>query len=188
MNATRSITTLFSILLLLATGAWFFLTNAPHIKLVTPADTPEHRFTTIEIQQFDKTGRRVYHLTAPSSYHMPKEDTHYLITPRIFVTKANQPAWTIQSKTAIITPKAEEIKFLTNVNLHHAAYQDQAAGVIKTEALSYFPKKKYAHTPLDITWDQDSNHIEATGMQADLTTEHIELLENIRGTYRPHHG
>ena len=118
---------------------------------------------------------------------MPTEDTHHLNTPHIFVTKADQPAWNIQSQKAIVTPKAEEIKFLKQVRIHHEAYQDQAAGILKTEAISYFPKKKQAHTPLEITWDQGNNHIEATGMQADLITHHIELLENIHGTYRPHH-
>ncbi|MDF1646501.1 MAG: LPS export ABC transporter periplasmic protein LptC [Legionellaceae bacterium] len=188
MNTTRGITTLFAILLSLASVAWFFFTNAPKIKLSTPTATTEHRFTALEIQQFDKTGQPVYRLQSPSTYHVSSEDTHYLDTPHIFVTKADQPTWTIHSKTALITAGAEEIKFLTDVNIHHEAYQEQAAGVLKTEAMSYFPKKKWAHTPLKISWDQGDNHMEAVGMQADLITHHIELLQNIRGTYRPRHG
>ncbi|MCH9755808.1 MAG: LPS export ABC transporter periplasmic protein LptC [Gammaproteobacteria bacterium] len=188
MNATQNITTLFSILLLLAGTAWFVLTNVPKVQLNLPTDTPEHRFTALEVQQFDKTGAQIYHLKSPSTYHMPDKDTHHLNTPHIFVTKANQPDWTIQAQKALVTPKALEIKFLDQVMIHHDAYEDQAAGVLKTEAISYFPKKKLAHTPLKITWDQDDNHLEAIGMQANLITHHIELLENIRGTYRPRHG
>ncbi len=188
MNTTRAITTLFYLLLLMASAAWFFLTNTPKIKLKMPTNVHEHRFTTLEVQQFDKTGHQVYFLKSPATYHLSSEDTHHLTTPHIFVTKADQPAWNIHSEKAIVTSKAEEIKFLTDVNIHHSAYKEQAAGVLKTEAISYFPKKKWAHTPLEITWDQGNNHIEATGMQADLMTHQIELLENIHGTYRPQHG
>ncbi len=188
MHVTRGITTTFSVLLLLASAAWFFFTHAPKIKLTMPQDTPEHRFTALEVKQFDKTGQLTYFLQSPSTYHMSNEDTHYLNTPFIAVTKANQPAWHIQSETAVVTKNADEIKFLTDVTIHHEAYKTQAAGVIKTEAISYFPKEKSARTPLEITWDQGENHLEATGMQAELITHHIELLENIRGTYRPRHG
>ncbi len=183
MNSSRAITTCFSALLLLAAGAWFFLTNAPKIKLESPKDTTEHRFTTLQVQQFDKTGGLAYALSAPSTYHLPNEDTHHLNTPHIVVTKPNQPTWTIQSKKALVTSKAEEIQFLDQVEAHHTAYQKQAAGVFQTEAISYFPKKKLLKTPHKFTWDQASNHIESIGMQANLITQRIELLDAIKGTY-----
>ncbi len=183
MNATRAITTLFSILLLLASAAWFFLTNTPKIKLITPANLPEHRFTTLEVQQFDKTGLPVYHLTSPATYHMPKKDTHHLRTPHILVTKPDQPILTIQSEEAIVMSKAQEIKFLKNVRAHHAAHQNQAEGLFKTEAISYFPKKKWIKTPLEIIWNQETNHLEATGMHANLITQQVDLLSQIKSTY-----
>lgn len=187
MNSTRSITTVFSILVLLASASWFFLTHAPSIALTRSNDTPEHRFTKLKIQQFDKMGQRSYFLSSTSTYHMPNDNSDHLNTPYISITNTDQPTWRISSKQAVITEKGNTIQFLNDVTIRHEAYKDQAAGIIKTEAISYFPKKKAAHTPLEITWDQNENHIEATGMNADLITHHIELLENIRGTYRPHH-
>jgi LPS export ABC transporter protein LptC len=184
MHATRYITTLFAIILFAASAAWVLLTNAPKIKLQLPADATAHRFTALDVQQFDPTGQRIYHLTAPDTYHLANEDTHHLNHPMIFVTKANRPTWTIQSEEAVVTPKAEEIKFLRQVEAHHAAYQKHAAGVFKTEAVSYFPQKKWVHTPLFVSWDQADNHVEAIGMQANLTTQKIELLEKIEGTYQ----
>jgi LPS export ABC transporter protein LptC/lipopolysaccharide transport protein LptA len=183
MNPTRVITTFFSILLLLASAAWFFLTNAPQIKLVTPANLPEHRFTALKVQQFDKTGQPAYHLASPATYHIPNQDIHHLSTPHILVTQPHQPTLTIQSEKAIVTAKAQEIQFLNHVRAHHAAYQNQAAGVFKTEAITYFPKKKWIETPLEITWDQEKNHLEATGMQANLITQKVELLHQIKSTY-----
>ncbi len=183
MHSTRNITAIFSVILLLAGTAWFYLTGAPQIKLSMPTHIHEHRFTALEVQQFDKTGHPVYLLNAPTTYHIPNQDTHHLNTPHILVTKPKQPALTIQSEEAIVTPKAEEIQFLKHVRVHHAAYQNQAAGVFKTEAISYFPKRKWLETPLDIIWDQENNHLKATGMQANLLTQQIHLLKNIQGTY-----
>ena len=187
MNITQRIAPLFSVLLLLAGLTWLTLTQHSKIKFVQSTNRSEHRFTALDVQQFDATGQRVYHLTAPSSYHLPQTDTHHLNTPHILVTKNNQPVWTVVSQQAIITPKAEEIKFIQHVRIHHDAYKNQAAGMLTTELLRYFPKKKQAHTPLEITWDQGNNHLEAIGMQANLVTHDIELLKNVHGTYRPSH-
>lgn len=188
MYATRYITTLFAMLLIASTAAWVLLTNTPKIKLQRPTDATEHRFTALDVQQFDKTGQRIYHLIAPSTHHVTKTDTHHLSTPLILVTKTSQPTWTIQSEEAIVTPKAEEIKFIRQVNAHHAAYQKHAAGVFKTEAISYFPQKKWVHTPHFVSWQQGNNHVEAIGMQANLATQKIELLEKIEGTYTLNHN
>ena len=187
MNTTRAITTIFSILVLLAGTAWFVLTNVPKVKLSIPTNLPDHRFTKLEAKQFDTEGDLMYFLKSKSTYHLPLEDTHHLHLPQIFATKADQPDWNIQSQKAILAPKAEEIKFLKQVIIHHDVYEDQAAGILNTEEISYSPEKKVAHTPLKITWDQGNNHIEAIGMNANLVTYYIELLENIQGTYRPPH-
>jgi lipopolysaccharide export system protein LptC len=187
MNITERIAPLFSVLLLLAGITWLALTHHSKIKFVQATNLPEHRFTALDVQQFDTTGHRVYHLTSPTGYHLPQTSTHHLSTPHILITKDNQPVWTVESQQAIVTPKAEEIKFIKQVSIHHDTYKNQPAGVLNTELLSYFPKKKQAHTPLEITWDQGNNHLEGIGMQANLVTHDIELLKNVQGTYRPSH-
>ena len=187
-KTSLSVTVIFSALFIAAALAWFFLTS-PESKHIKPDEaTSDHRFISLEIKQFTKTGARLYALRSPSVYHLPDEDEYHLNTPYIKVTEEQQPTWTIQSDEALITAKAEEIKFLRHVTMEHDAFEDQTAGILKTEAISYFPKQKQAKTPLAITWDQEDKHLEALGMQADLTQNQVELLQNVRARYRPAHG
>lgn len=187
MNTTRSIHLVFAALFMLATAAWFFLTDPPKLTLNKNKEIPDHRFQTLHVQQFDQEGHIMYNLKAPSGYHLPGSDTFYITTPHVIVTKPKQPTWTIDAEKAVVTAKGQEIRLEKNVTVQHDAYKDQAAGLFKTEAITYFPKQKVASTPLKILWEQGENHMEAEGMDANLATRHIELHKNIQGTYRPAH-
>jgi lipopolysaccharide export system protein LptC len=187
-KTTVGIFTLFSVITVLAASAWFFLTHSSKPFKAIDSNIPDHQFTSIHVEQFSKTGQPVYALNSPAAYHLPNEDKHYLTTPHILVTQTKQPAWTIQSKQATITSKGEEITFQNQVIIEHEAYKNTKAGVLKSEELHYFTKKKYASTPLLVTWEQEDKELQAIGMHADLISHHIELLEDVRVHYRPAHG
>lgn len=184
MHTNKNILTLFALLVCFSGMSWFFFTNAPHIQLDIPSQNTEHRFKNLTINQFNAEGQRLYVLKAPASYHLHSEDTHYLTKPTVIVTAPSQPELTIQSQLGMIFPKGEKIQLLQQVHIQHSAYQSQAAGVIRTEMLQYFPQQKQVDTPTTITWDQGANHIDTTGMRAQLLTGNIELLDNVHGTYR----
>ena len=187
-KTTLGILTLFSVITVLATSAWFFLTHSSKPFKAVADNIPDHHFTSLHVEQFSKTGLPVYDLNTPAAYHLPHEDIHYLTAPHILVTQVKQPAWTIQSERATITAKGEEITFQNHVVIKHEAYQTTKAGILKSEELHYFTKKKYASTPLLVTWEQDDKKLEAIGMHADLISHHIELLKDVRAHYRPAHG
>lgn len=190
MNTSKGITGLFSVLVILAAAAWFFLTESPSAMLDPHAlnNTPDHRFTLLEIEQFDDLGHRLHALQTPYAHHIPSEQNLWLKTPRIWVTETGQPSLTIQSKEAVILDDGHEVIFKKQVEIEHTAFKNTPAGILKSEQISYCPKTHIANTPLKITWQQEDNQIEATGMKANLAKHQIDLLHNARATYRPAHG
>ena len=190
MNATKGITGLFSILVIMAAAAWFFLTDSSSTRLeqTTLNNTPDHRFTSLEIEQFDAEGNRLHALQTPYAHHIPGEKNLWLKTPRIWVTEADQPTWTIQSQEAVISDDGQDVVFKHQVEVEHSAFKNTPAGILKSEQLSYCPKTQLASTPLKITWEQEDNTLEAIGMKANLAEHQIDLLHNARATYRPAHG
>ncbi|NCT57744.1 MAG: LPS export ABC transporter periplasmic protein LptC [Legionella sp.] len=190
MNMSKASTWFFLALLIMAAAAWFFLTESPAALLDTHTlnNTPDHRFTSLEIEQFDALGHRLHALQTPYAHHIPSEQNLWLKTPRIWVTETNQPSWTIQSQEAVILDDGHEVIFKKQVEVEHTAFKNTPAGILKSEQISYFPKTQIAHTPLKITWQQEDNVLEAMGMQADLAEHHVDLLHDARATYRPAHG
>lgn len=190
MNASKSITGIFSILTMMAAAAWFFLTESsvPRLDQSTLNNIPDHRFISLEIEQFDAVGHRLHALKTPYAHHIPSEQNLWLKTPRIWVTEADQPTWMIKSHEAIISDDGQEVVFKTQVEVEHGAFQHTPAGILKSEQMSYFPKTQLASTPLKITWEQEDNTLEAIGMNANLAEHHVDLLHDARATYRPTHG
>ena len=190
MNSTKGITGLFSILVIMAAAAWFFLTESapPMLDQNVLNHSPDHRFTSLEIEQFDTAGNRLHALQTPYAHHIPGEKNLWLKTPRIWVTEANQPAWTIQSQEAVISDDGQEVVFKHQVEVEHGTFKNTPAGILKSEQISYFPKTQLASTPLKITWEQEDNTLEAMGMKANLAEHQVDLLHDARATYRPAHG
>jgi len=190
MNASKGITGIFSILVMMAAAAWFFLTESasPIVDQDTLNITPDHRFTSLEIEQFDKAGNRLHALKTPYAHHIPGEQNLWLKTPRIWVTEVDQPVWTIQSQEAIISDDGQEVVFRNQVEVQHGAFKNTPAGILKSEMISYSPKTHLASTPLKITWEQEDNTIQAIGMKANVAEHHVDLLHDARATYRPAHG
>lgn len=184
MNPVRVISFAFLLLLIIAAASWFFLALIPNIEIKTNTDIPHHRFTDLTMQQFDKTGSIEYVLKTKDSHQLAGSETHYIHTPHVHIIKANQPDIIIDAKEALVLSKASQIKLQHDVIIQHMAYKNEAPGVIKTDSLNYFPKKKSASTKDKITWEQANNYIEATGLFANLISEEIELLHDISGHYK----
>lgn len=190
MNAAKQAAWLLITLLLLAGSGWYFASTTPIIKLddETLSTTPDTIINHLTVQQFDAQGELSHYLQSPSMQHIPLHDMHQFQTPHILIAQANQPAWEIDALQAIAINKGKKIIFETNVVIHQQADQQRKETTFNTQQLTYFPKKQLATTKQDITLIQDKNIVRSQGMKAYLADNHIQLLNNARGTYVPNQG
>ncbi len=190
MNAAKQAAWLCVALLALAFSGWYFASSSLVIKLddQTLSTTPDTIISQLTVQQFDANGQLSHYLQTPLLRHIPLDNTHLLTEPRIIIAQPNQPAWEINAKNATALKGGEQITFHHDVIIHQKQDEHRAESTFTTEELTYFPKKQLATTPKDITFVQDGNVVQSTGMKAHLAQNRIQLLSNARGTYVPKHG
>jgi len=185
MNSTKQALWLACIVIVLACSGWYF-SNGQSIGTLdkaTLSTTVDAEVTQVSVKQFNTEGRLVNHLVSPLMRHIPKNDTHLFTDPLIIVAQNNQPAWTIQAQKAKATQGGKRIDFRNQVVIHQKGDAKTQESTLKTEQVTYFPQEKKATTEALITFEQPSNFIQSTGMQAFLDEKRIVLLHGAKGRY-----
>jgi len=190
MIAARHATLLFFTLSVLSSSAWFFASSSPVAKLdkETLQTTPDIIITDLTVRQFNAQGHLANQLHTPRLHHIPKDDSHWLETPHIKVSKANQPLWDIQANKAHVLYGGEQITFLNHVKIHQPSSPDNPETTLTTEELSYFPKLQIATTLKEIVFERPGSLVKAKGVRADFAKGTVQLLDNVRLTYEAPHA
>lgn len=190
MNALRQAGWLFIALVLLACSGWYFARSPVYIKLDNQAlsTTADTSITHLTVQQFDENGQLSHYLKTPLMLHIPLNNTHFLTTPHIVITQKDQPAWEIHAHHATAIQGGQEITFQNDVIIHQKQDEHTQETTVTTEQMTYFPSTQFATTPKDVTFVQSGNQVQATGMNAYLAENRVQLLSHTRGTYASNHG
>lgn len=190
MNAVKQGMWLFFALIACVWSGWYFSRSLSIIPLdaQTLASTPDAIVSGLTIRQFNDQGHLINLLESPKMQHIPNQNTNLFESPHIILTQDNQPSWDIRSQKAHATNKGEQINLSDNVIIHQNTNNSTKESTLKTEALTYFPKQKFATTPLAVSFEQAGSTIHAIGMNAYLDDKRVELLGKTQATYEPNHG
>ncbi len=187
MNAARQAFWLFLVLIGLATSGWYFASNKPHIKFDKDALSimSDTTMTDLTVRQFDAQGQLANVMTSPEMTHIPANNIHWFKSPRILIAQANQAPWHIRADMAKSLEGGEELIFIKNVVIHQDVSEKNQESTLTTEKLNYYPKKKMAHTPLAVRFEQGGSVVNSIGMNAWLEEKRVQLLGHANGVYQP---
>lgn len=129
--------------------------------------------------QFDEQGKPSHQLETIQLIHYPQEDKNLLANPHIILSSKDQTPWHIQAKQGISTQKMEILTLKGDVILQQAAGANNTARTIHTEELLYYPKKQFATTQHPILLEQPGLKVNATGINAYMEQQQVELLSNV---------
>lgn len=190
MNAAKQAFYLFASLMILACSGWYFASSHKTFKLdaETLLITTDTLMTQLNLQQFSPSGQLANSLQSPLVRHVPKNNTHWIKTPRMTFIQEDQGAWEIHAQQATALYGGSKITFKNNVLMHQHKSLHNEERTFKTESITYFPKTKHAITSKDILFEQPGQQVLAKGMKADLKKKHVQLLSQVRGVYEPNHG
>lgn len=190
MNAAKQAAWLFFVMIILACSGWYFASTDEVVKLdpLTLAQTPDYIIKNLAVRQFNSEGQLVNYLSTPEMISIPNDNTHWLKQPSIILNQEGQTPWKITSEKAQSINRGEKITFLKQVIIHQDKGKHNQESTFKSEALIYFPKKKYATTEKAITFEQAGSVIHAIGMNANLATKHVQLLNKTQASFEPNHG
>lgn len=184
-NVITSITLTIAIGLLtwVSVGLWS-QRNSAHIK-ITNKELPDAFMEDVVALLLNKQGKLKLKIVSPKLIHFNENDTTQFFSPQLTLYRKSPKPWFISSKRAMATEGIENVDFWDQVNIHHAADENNPATLIKTQALTVYPNQNLAETHQEITLIQPSLIVKSKGMKADLNSGDINLLSQARGEYVP---
>lgn len=130
-------------------------------------------------------GSTQYHLNAAGMRHYQQSDETLLQFPSVELTNTSGEHWLIQSRDGKVAAKGENILLTGKVEIRRSATSQQKPFIISTESLLIEPDRNLVSTTQSIYLAGDGLQLQSVGMQADLQTETITLLSNVKGSYAP---
>lgn len=132
--------------------------------------------------QYQTDGRLDYEMTASHLDHYSLTDIALVTAPNLLLHRGNELPWHIQSLTAEVGPKAEEVELIDEVRVE----RDDPNGnptILTTTRLTVFPENNYAETAQPVRINAANGVTTAVGMKAYLKDSRMHLLSNVRGQH-----
>ncbi|NNF50940.1 MAG: LPS export ABC transporter periplasmic protein LptC [Gammaproteobacteria bacterium] len=133
----------------------------------------------------DEDGGLLYRVEATDIRHMPGENMVALTDVTVRYSAAGQPAWSVTSATGSIDDASSEISLEGEVRLRNESTAQEEPYLIETDTLLFSPRRRYASTSAQVRITQPGVLLTATGMEADLEKEMLQLKASVSGQFSP---
>lgn len=114
----------------------------------------------------------------------PKQQASIITNPNIMLYKDNNDSYNMIASKATIN-KEKIIKLFNNVSIQQYKYDKKEGFNLRTTYLELNPDTNIAYTPENIIITKPGLTITATGMQANLKYNDLDLHKNVSTKYEP---
>lgn len=138
----------------------------------------------IELVKYTKEGSLYYEMQGLHITHNDTSDTAFVTQPTMTLYAAKNVKWHIKANDGKLY-NHQQVVDLTNdvVVSKFEAEKNTPALLLTTNNVTLHPDSNTFTTSDAVTIQTDSTHTTATGMNANLDSNHIELLNNVRSHY-----
>lgn len=172
------------ILVAIASGSFFdAIDKRPVMTDDAHRHTPDYFLQNFTATTTNKQGQTAYTVTSSHMDHFPDDDSLKLQQPVFIFYEKNIQTWSARANEAIIFQDEKKIQLSGNVILQQVGNKETSPLLITAEHLLVEPEKQRASTKSDIKFTKGDNHIQATGMRADMNKNKIEFLSSTRSHY-----
>ncbi len=186
-NLLISKNVLLSLLLLgsFALSGWLI-----HLSLQSETNSPNHPttpdgfMTEAHFTQFNRQGDWQNSFYAPQVRHYRYKNSAELMEPRIISQGSDQLKWIITAQSGFSENDGAVVYLKDNVQITRLNEATQKTTILKTVAMTAYPRRQYLTTDQPVTITELGSIIHSQGLTADLNTGDISLLANVRGTYQ----
>jgi len=138
------------------------------------ADAPDLDMTDATIVQYDVDGNRKYRLAAEQIRRFESAGVTLLRAPELLIDDPEDPPWDIRANEGTVRKlpgpdgaTEERVDLEGSVQLLQQ-YANGRFFRLDTEAISYFPDRRYAETDRNVMIDTDVGRTMAAGLQGEL--------------------
>lgn len=147
-----------------------------------PTEQVDFFIDTAEVTHWKDDGDIGQELTTPLMRHYPDQSTIQLETPLARVPGNRGGHYLLSADRGTMPDSQAQILLAGNVQLH----DNPATGLsslMKTDQLTLYPPRDYAHTDHPVQMQRGTDTTSATGMDLFFDQQRIELLSSVKGEY-----
>jgi LPS export ABC transporter protein LptC len=130
----------------------------------------------------DDTGRINLEMQSPVLRNDAETGVGTVISPEIRIQQEDD-RWYISAETAIVSPDREHVSLVGAVNLTRRNLLDGALLKIATRDVMLNVTPRTASTDAAVRIEQGGDRLDAVGMNLDMISESVELLNDVRAHY-----
>lgn len=184
-----------SVIVALTVATLFFWESPPKLLLPDPAVEERERYpyavlNDVHSRHYDDSGELSYEFVAAKLRYFRRdfsalsEDDYTMLDSPVLTLYTDDLPWYVSAESGKLTEKGELLTLKDNVRIWQQDDNEQITE-LNTSALEIQPIKKIVRTEEEVRITSPQGHIEARGMVVDLVTQHIQLLERVRGFHEP---
>lgn len=148
-----------------------------------PADSGyDHFVDTLHLTRWGTNGQADYYLEATRMEHYPGRQAAVLINPRLRTNNHHEPFWSAKAGTAWLPDNGTVIQLDSNVVLTTRS-QSGTKRTLYTEQMQVDTGQNLAYGDLPVRIVSISGIVAGTGFHADLNTQRMELLKQVRSKH-----
>ncbi len=151
-------------------------------RLATP-DNSDYYMTDAVVRQMDAQGNLAYRMNLGQTLHFPDDsarlsdiDVHYLAGTDTY--------WDVTAAKGRVPPGKRDIYLYDGVKGRHPRPEGPVV-TIDTDNAWVRPDSDRIDTKAHVTAIEPGRRVEGDGMEVDLKTDKLRLLENVQVTYAP---
>ncbi|WEN14699.1 LPS export ABC transporter periplasmic protein LptC [Rhodanobacter sp. AS-Z3] len=137
--------------------------------------------------EFNAIGQPSFYLQSPRLERREGDDSLYLNAPtfQLPAKQPNTPDWQGQSLYGWVNKAGTQIKLQGPVHMHRPPFGSTPATNLQSSDVTAWPKENRLETAAPTRIVQGASTISGVGMRANLTTKHLELLDDVHSTFMP---
>ncbi len=174
---------LFSLLLLIAVAATWYLIPEPLTDLQQPARQTDYFITDLDRKTMDTDGKIASHFRAKRVDHYPDEMRAELVQPHAITYSPTQPPWKLRADHGTEWEESELIVLKGGVVADQQYPDSPRFSRMEAEEASLQLDNEYMETEHPITFTTDRTITTSVGAKLWLDTGEIQLLKNSSGRY-----
>jgi lipopolysaccharide export system protein LptC len=146
-----------------------------------------YTLTDARVTEFGADGRPSFHLQSPHLERREGDESLYLNSPtfQLPAKQAGEPDWHGESLYGWVNKPGTLLKLQGPVTMQRAAFGTSPATAMHTADITAWPKENRLETAAPAQIIQGASTISGIGMRANLTTKHLELLDDVHSTFMP---
>ena len=170
-----------------AQGVYWWLAPSPKVSDFVGPPRSGYVLTNFRLWSYDEDGQPSFGMNAPHLERREGDESLYINAPK-YDLPSNQPGvpdWSGDSTYAWVDKAGTLLKLQGAVYMHRPAFADTPPADLRTTEVTAWPKENRMQTDAPAQLTQGDSRMTGIGMRANLNDNHLELLNDVHGTFVP---